>query len=373
MMRRLAFPLLFFGLTLAACGGSPVAPASAVVASSANGKSDLGQLYQAAKKEGELVWGANLPDTYAPVIALFQQRYPGIKVTPALVESTTVSQRLLTESAAKRLTIDLGLTSISAVSPLLDRDLIPTHDLKGYGIDAADIGLDGKMVWAQSLVLGVVYNSRLVTDAEAPHTWQDLLNPKWKGKILINKVPAGLDALPAVFGNDEAKMHDYVKQLGQVSIPISTVGEGTTKLSVGEGVLETGTLQSMLDQAAQGAPFAVAPVSPIPNSPQGLFTIKGIQHPNAAELFMVWMSTPEAKDAMSKAGALAPPRPCGPSSLDKFLCGKNIQIYAIDTVGKAQRAAQLREEFSKDWATRSNQAAGSYAILASWQSKSSHS
>mgnify|MGYP001213543471 CR=1 FL=1 len=348
MIRRVSWPLLFLGIILAACGGSAAGPPSSPAATTATGKPDLNQLYQAAKKEGEVVWGANLPDTYKPVAALFEQRYPGIKVTLALVESTTVSQRLLTESATKRLTIDVGLTSISAIVPLLDRDLIPMHDLKGYGINAADIGLDGKMVWAQSLVLGVVYNSRLVTEAEAPRTWHDLLNPKWKGKILINKVPAGLDALPAVFGNDETKMHDYVKQLGQVAIPISTVGEGTTKLSVGEGVLETGTLQSMLDQAAKGAPFAVAPVSPIPNSPQGLFTVKGIAHPNAAELLMVWMSTPEAKDAMSKAGALAPPRPCGPSSLDKFLCGKNIQIYAIDTVEKAQRAAQLREEFSKD-------------------------
>jgi len=354
-------PLIFAGalaLLLAACGGAaqPAAapPSSAPAsqpASAAAGSADakLAQLYQAAKKDGQVIWGSNtVPERQADLVAAFNKHFPGVKLTTTVIDATSIGQRLLTEAAAKRISVDVATSNLAAIDPLLQRDMLVTHDFSGAGIDPKDIGLGGKLIWYQDPVVAWLYNTRLVSAADVPKKWEDFLNPKWNGKMNFIRSGAGWHMLQGIW--DEAKIHTYIQSLAKLNpVPVATPQEGLSKVATGESwVTNASTLDNGLHIAAtQGAAVAPVPLSPMYDSPAGEFTIKGIAHPAAAELFMVWMTTAEPKKLLAAQG-IGRVSPCGPLPIDQYLCGKNIDIYYIDTLAKADEAGRLRPLYAKD-------------------------
>jgi ABC-type Fe3+ transport system substrate-binding protein len=79
----------------------------------------------------------------------------------------------------------------------------------------------------------------------------------------------------------------------------------------------------------------------------GAFTVAGAPHPKAGELFLQWLASPEAQDAMGKVNR-GRTQPCtGPSPQDKFLCGKKIDLFYMDTIEKMKRSVQERDEIAK--------------------------
>jgi iron(III) transport system substrate-binding protein len=202
-------------------------------------------------------------------------------------------------------------------------------------------------VWVEDAVVGFVYNTRLVSDAEVPRKWEDLLNAKFKDKIASPKAGGGWDMLRGIWSEDQivAFLKDVAKQN---PTPTPAALDGLNRVATGDSYLTNST---SLDLALnlknqQGAPVAVAPLSPLYVNPLGLFTLKDIAHPAAAELFMLWMSTPEAKQAMQQTGN-ARFTQCGPQPIDQFVCGGKQDIFYIDTVQKAVDGARLRQLFAQ--------------------------
>src|SRR6266702_343680 len=116
-------PLTAFALLLAACGpaatapaSQPAAPASAKAApsvdvktaSSPSAATDMAALYEAAKKEGEVVFYGSLNSEAAePLVKVFEQRYPGVKVTGVRASSEKLVQRFATEVKAGKILADV--------------------------------------------------------------------------------------------------------------------------------------------------------------------------------------------------------------------------------------------------------------------------
>ena len=331
MKKNLIILLCLIG-TLALVMAAP-APAQA-------GKID--DLYEAAKKEGQVVWQSiRPPENFKELVNSFQKRFPGIKLTVIRVSGTKVPQRLIAEAQANRVSIDVGSTAIGPGMPLIDRDLLVSQDYTGTGVNPKDLVLDGKMLFARDTVIGVVYNTKLVAKKDVPRKWEDLINPKWRSKIAVIKAGAGFAGVASIW--DDAKLVWFLKELTKLNVQIAPGSiNSLNRVSSGELAFTTcTTLDETAKRKAMGAPVDVAPLSPIYAAQVNLFMIKGVPHPNAAKLFMIWMGSPEGRKALAKA-EWGPVNPCGPTLLDKMLCGKNLDIYRLNTIARSKEYARTK-------------------------------
>ena len=152
------------------------------------GSDAIAQLYAAAKKEGSvIIWGPTDAIIYQKMQAVLDKQYPGIKIEHFESIPEPLVQRIIAESqAGKPASVDIIQSgSLRAVRPLIDRDMLAAYPgwEKDFGLDAVYAG--GRFVGAYNLTLPIAYNSKLVNAKDAPKSWEELLEPKWKGRKLI--------------------------------------------------------------------------------------------------------------------------------------------------------------------------------------------
>ena len=139
---------------------------------------------EAAKKEGKVVWYTSLALPSAEKVAkLFEAAYPGIKVEVHRTGSQRILQRVMQELQAN---LKLIHTSDAGHFVLLkEKKLLMQYT--PAGLDRFPAGFkdrDGYYYGLRATVNVIAYNTKLVSAGEAPKGWKDLLDPKWKGKLV---------------------------------------------------------------------------------------------------------------------------------------------------------------------------------------------
>ena len=139
---------------------------------------------EAAKKEGKVVWYTSLALPSAEKVAkLFEAAYPGIKVEVHRTGSQRTLQRVMQELQAN---LKLIHTSDAGHFVLLkEKKLLMQYT--PAGLDRFPAGFkdrDGYYYGLRATVNVIAYNTKLVSAGEAPKGWKDLLDPKWKGKLV---------------------------------------------------------------------------------------------------------------------------------------------------------------------------------------------
>jgi len=190
--------LLLFGFS-AAMAGQPEA-----------WKADWDKTVEAAKKEGQIVLYGSAD--FETLYAEFHKKYPEIRVTGVFGRGADVAKRLMSERRAEKYLADLyvnGQTTgynvfykakaLDPIPPLLVlpevADVSKWWQGKHHYVDPENqylLNINGET----RIVVG--YNSKLVNPAEIKSYW-DLLNPKWKGKIVAYDPNLGLGGCHAVF------------------------------------------------------------------------------------------------------------------------------------------------------------------------------
>ena len=164
---------------------------SCLLAGSAQAQQDktaLAQLYSAAKKEGVVViWGPTDAIIYQRMQEVLDKQYPGIKIEHFESIPEPLVQRIIAESqAGKPAAVDIIQSgSLRALRPLIDRDMlaaVPAWE-KDFGLDA--VYANQRFVGAYNLTLPISYNTKMVSAKDAPKTWEDLADAKWKGRKII--------------------------------------------------------------------------------------------------------------------------------------------------------------------------------------------
>ena len=136
----------------------------------------------AALAEGSLVvYSPHDADPLQAGIALFQAAYPDIKVEYIAAGTGELLQRVAAESENPLADVlwGGGADSLAAFKPYF-QPYVSANDAV-----IADAFKDAEDLWIGESPLPMVlfYNKTLVSEEDAPKTWDDLLNPKWKGKI----------------------------------------------------------------------------------------------------------------------------------------------------------------------------------------------
>ncbi len=146
-------------------------------------------LIRAANKEGSLILygGGALPDI-TKLVANFNQTYPGIKVDYLRKSATSLFELIIRELRSKTYKADVyAPLHVDQAIYLTERKLLSRY-LSPERTSIPEQLKDRDGYWTTLYRAGHVYayNTRLVDPGDVPHSYQDFLSPKWKGKILMD-------------------------------------------------------------------------------------------------------------------------------------------------------------------------------------------
>ncbi|WP_374439905.1 ABC transporter substrate-binding protein [Stella sp.] len=260
------------------------------------------QLYEAAKKEGEVTWysGQLSAEPGEAVGKAFGERYPGLKANVIRSTSQVAFQRLSQDFRARTVQCDIFSSTDSGHYAFLKKEgLLTKYRPKNADgmIDAARRGDADDMF--QTCYFGLYlmgFNTQKVSEAEAPKSWTDLLDPKWKDQIAIGHPgysgAIGIWALmmKKLYGIDYLKKLEKNKpQIGRSSMDPVTLMNGGER-AVGIAIPSATTLLSI----SRGNPLKlIYPTDGTVATPAPTAIIANCPHPNAAKLFMEFATGPE--------------------------------------------------------------------------------
>jgi iron(III) transport system substrate-binding protein len=173
--------------TVLACFALPAIAAS--VAEVANYMKDDRQAFleAGARKEGVVqLYGTGTQDE--PIYEAFRKKYPYIKFEAFRAGAVDVARRLLEETKANRYTADAIFLSTGALGELKKAGGIlqpfNTPDLANF----RDNAIEASHLWVYDYqsYLSLGWNTKEIKEADVPKTYDDLLDPKWKGKLYVS-------------------------------------------------------------------------------------------------------------------------------------------------------------------------------------------
>jgi iron(III) transport system substrate-binding protein len=264
------------------------------------GSEGITQLYNAARKEGRvIIWGPTDAIVYQRMQEAMDKQYPGIKIESFESIPEPLVQRIIAESqAGKPAAVDVIQSgSLRALRPLIDRDMLAPYPgwEKVFGLDA--VYANQRFVGGYNLTLPIAYNTKTVSAQDAPKTWEDLADPKWKGRKIIMEarlVPFAM--LGTEWG--KSKAIELTKKILSQQQPLIVQG-GTTvanALAGGQVSIAVGTYAFTIEGLKkQGAAVDWVAVSPLPVLTSAEGVLKTAAHPNAGRFFAGWMGTAEGQ------------------------------------------------------------------------------
>ncbi len=352
--RRLEAGLLAaFTLLLAACGPATSAPASpgaqagssagktasSPAPSSAAGKpaasaasgADVDALYEAAKKEGEVVFYGSLNSEAAePLLKVFEKRFPGIKVTGVRASSEKLVQRFATEVKAGKVLADVLECNAEDWLPVLQDGLIaPYRPPEAAALPEEFRSKDDLWFAARTNQIVIQCNTDKVPAQECLKlTWESLTEPKWKDQLLIEQGDTVLVQTWAKqkYQNDD-KAAQLLKGIAANNAQPQSGHTETSELLVGgkRAVFVNAYLHRVFQLQEKKAATDWARTEAV-LLPSLMGQVKGAAHPNAGKLLENWMLSKEGAEA-SAAQDRPPARRDVPMKYDYY--PKETKFYSV--------------------------------------------
>ena len=219
--------------------------------------------------------------------------------------------------------IDIFWTG-SAIGVLLEQGkVVSDFDwFKGLGVDEALRWGPNAIRIHDPMLAGVSYNTNLVSAAEAPRSYEDLVtNPKWKGQIAVPRAPNVFVYMSYGFGDEATRklITDLVTVQDLRILP--TYPDVTNRVIAGEFAIGVGVTPIL--QHRKGAPVATAPIEPVILTPWALFLMKDAKHPATAKLFGYWLASTAGQKVLSDVTALSLASAPG-TDINQLTAGKKV-------------------------------------------------
>jgi ABC-type Fe3+ transport system substrate-binding protein len=307
------------------------------------------ELIAAAKKEGQVTWYTTqiVNQLVVPVQKAFEAKY-GVKINYVRGNTGDVVLRVLNEIKAGRVECDVfdGLSTVATLrrEPGVVLQWTP-DEAKNYPPER----VDPEGYWtATYLAISVpAVNTNLVPAGQEPKSWEDLLDPKWKGKIawsMSNSSTSGAGFVGSVLDTyGQEKGIDYLRKLAKqnvVNIPVAS-RQVLDQVIAGEYsiAIQISNHHAWIS-AKQGAPVKWLPINPAQVNSGNISVSAKAPHPNAAKLLADFLVSPEGQAIYRDSGYI----PANPkvAALDPSLVpdGKNF-------IGKFYTPEKLDEELPK--------------------------
>ena len=312
-------------------------------------------LVAAAKKEGQvLIYTTLIVDQIVrPLIRAFQAQVPGIDVKFVRADNHALVVRLLNEAKANRVQADIWQL-IDGVGALVEAGIAMQFDLpSAKGLPTTYADPNRRWIATSLAVRSLAYNTQLVPPAQAPRTYADLLEPRFKGKFAWspNSVSGANGFIGTVLKDrGEEKGLAYLRALARqdiVPVPMA-IRAVLDRVIAGEyaiGLEMNGTHAAI--SAAMGAPVAWVPLDPVTMTLQPAGITAKARHPNAARLFLDFVISRAGQEVFHERDYI-PMHPDVPAKNPQLMPetgGYKAIVYGPEEVdANAKRWAQIYQE-----------------------------
>jgi iron(III) transport system substrate-binding protein len=305
----------------------------------------------AAEKEGKVVWYTAVDVKVAEGIAkLFREQYPKIPVEVERAGSERVFQRINQEYQANIRNVDV--VNSSDASHFLNwkqQKWLAPHtppDVQRFAAQYKDPEAY-YAVWRATLSV-MAYNTNLVKEADAPKGYLDLLDPKWKGKLVKAHPSYSGTSLTGTYALVKALGWDYfeklakngVQQLQSTTAPPKSIASGE------RAVMVDGNEYNMFIEIDAKSPVRIIYAkegTPFVTSPTAIFA--GAPHPNAARVFQNFLYTQKAQQVLVDQGGARSVHPDVKEPANRTPL-KDIKLLPDDAAGMLPQIAEIKKRYT---------------------------
>jgi iron(III) transport system substrate-binding protein len=289
----------------AGCGGGDEDTETRQATPQAPGGTQVAQASQAPAVRGTLtVYNALDQKTVDAMVAAFKKKYPDVNVNVLGVAAAgEVATRIRAEKDSPKADVFIGGDRAFHEGLAKDGLTLAYKSPVAGQIDSQYYDPEGKWYGWYIGVLGIVINTDRFKDARVaePKTWDDLLDPAWKGKLAFpNPTTTGggyifLADQVFRFNKDEAKALDYMKKLdGNVAQYTQRSPDAINVVAQGEFVAAMNWAHDILVKKNQGFPLKLIIPPDTAYEVGGASVIKGGPNSEAGKAFLDWVLGPEA-------------------------------------------------------------------------------
>jgi iron(III) transport system substrate-binding protein len=301
-----------------------------------------------AEQEGQLVFYCHENEAgTAGIVEGFHNDFPKINTSYVRAQTGALYNKILSERSAGR--FDVDVIQLSDLAPAVDfqhkggYELYESPEASAYKAEHLS-SLAGSFFWTGVDFAGITYNKSKVTPQEAPKSWHDILDPRWKGAISCKISASGLQFVQWYTLRKLYEPDFWKKFANQKPHAFDSRVQLFDRLAKGDDkVTAIGEYPAYILFKGKGANVEfVAPADGLPATPLIVGAVSKAPHPEAAKLFVDW--------AMSKRGQAwyqtnpnlyygsvrtdAPPMPTGvrlgdfkllyPSDWDEYMASRDV-------------------------------------------------
>jgi iron(III) transport system substrate-binding protein len=262
-------------------------------------------LIEAAKKEGKCSFYTAMDLQFAEKLGKeFEAKFSGIAVRVERSGAERVFTRIGQEYSSNVHAVDVVNTADQShcivwkrngwLAPYLPEEVVKYYDKQYYDPD-------GLEVTTRILVSPIAYNTDLVKKEDAPKSFADLLDPKWKGKMVKAHPAYSGTIMNSTFQVARDLGWEYLEKLAKQSVlQVQSATDTPKKIALGErAVMVDGAGYLVIREKEAGKPVEIvypAEGTPLATGPSAVF--KAAPNPNAARLFFNWMHSREGQQIL---------------------------------------------------------------------------
>ena len=298
------------------------------------------RLYELAKSEGEAIVYANMDvSAMKPLTDGFMKRYPGTKAASVHFSGAAIITRLDVEARAGKPASDVVLSGQLGVLALIEKKIAmryrsPEREFFRDGLKDKD----GLWTAYMTNVMVSAYNTRQIKKEEAPRSVEDLLKPRWKGKLTMDSQSYVWFGTMLQYLGEEAGLR-FMRQLNEQNISHQRGRRLMTQLvAAGEFDMAVETnLNSVLTLNKQGAPLSFAPIQPYFLSPSLVFMSANAPRPYTGALFIDYLLSEDGQKIVVTTNRM-PAHAKVKSPESQVLEGQDVRTPDIFDIGKRYQA-----------------------------------
>jgi iron(III) transport system substrate-binding protein len=309
------------------------------------------KLIQAAKKEGKVVvYGSLESDTTDTITKAFTKK-TGIEVEYWRASATKVMDRAMSEYRAGKPLFDIILTNDNPMQIMHKQGIFAKYDsptARDFPKDAIDPNLGPRY---RNVVIGVVYNTNSIKPADAPKTLEDLVNPKYRGKLVMpdptqhTTTTQWVASLWKVLGKEKADK--FIRDLAAMKpIFVESLLPAAERVASGETPVAITYVKYAFIYGKKGVPLDYTRLGKFMGDGHYLGLGNKAPHVNAGKAFVDYFLDDESMTLMAKLGEFVNRKGVYPplADADKI---QFVEMMDLDTKQFAAKKKEYQQIFLK--------------------------
>jgi len=258
------------------------------------------KLIEGAKKEGEVViYGTMSLEAVNLLNARFREKYPYVDAKLNRLGSGKFVPRVLAEFRAKQFLADILQTNSLSLHFLKKEGFLANYLSPEDRFFPTKFKDQGYWTTTNMNIHVVAFNTKLIARDKAPKSYDDLLNPVWKGKMLIDASEQWGALMFQIMGKEKALR--YMRELAKQNIALRRESSAMRAqlIAAGEAPMDIDSTLGPVDELKKrGAPIDWIALSPVPVVTSAHAIAIRPPHPNAARLYLDFMLSRDGQKAV---------------------------------------------------------------------------